>query len=419
MDSEDITGQGPFCYLCRSPLAHAPAVHRDYVACRECGLVQAPGRLFKEPSLVADGWRDRAYQLGPDIPKSASRCPSVSSLAAALQLGPVYVETPNAAEPRLSLRAFFAERHPVYYSPETLAICVAMAGAADVMMNDVGGCVAALVIPGAERRSFEQARDELGIPLPDGESVAARLRSYFAPRPPEVLGEPLPGACFLCGGARHAWRSVALCAGCSTLTTTTQPDVLEGLSVSTTPLEFVTPNMRTTTPDECERFALSHGAFLDEAAWGMALVRAGADLVRCQKHDGALMLGAVSAGEPRRKSFLEARDIHNKPLRLGRHTVAIWNTGPPREAPFEAWLSGEDMDQGMLREEVRKALATAAASLSALDTIARCCEAAQSDDDWHSNPYLCGFRMGEAKALIAAQSMAMAAYAEIAGRVAR
>lgn len=414
------------CHLCRAPLDLAP-VHGAYGACRACGLVQHPGALFVDDgaSGVADGWHQRASRLGPDIPRSAHRCPGVNGLADMLERGPVYIETPSAADPQLSLAHHFRERLPAYYSPETLAIAIAMAGAADVMMDEVAGCVTALVIPGDERRTYAQAVAELGIAIPGGDAVAERLRHHFDPRPPEVMGDVVPGACFLCGGVRRAWRSVTICETCSATTTHAHGPLLDELSVkmsSGEPVQFLAPDMRTSSPADCEMVTVQNTVMLDEAGWAHALVMAGADVVRAQKHQGALELQGAALGVPRRKTYQEACDVVVKlPPREARHTLAVWNTPVEQASRYEMWIVGEDCDDiDYLRAEAKRDRLIASAAVEALEVLMHSTEAPLDDpDDWHPEPYMNGFRMGAAAAWQRAQAMLTAAWMACVERTVR
>ena len=408
------------CPLCGTT-AYGEPVHGDYVACA-CGLVYAPGRMFESPSTVPDGWRVRAAQIAVELPKHATCCPSVEELAALLQAGPVYVETPNTREPALSLSHFFRSRLPCYYEPQTLAIAAIMAGASDMAIDEQAGSICAVLIPGDPRRTYAEALEIFGAPPPA--DVASRMAHAFD-RKVEAMGEIVDGPCFLCGAARRAWRTAAICTECSTLTALSQPPVLDELAVSfssappDTERGMLAPSMRSTSPDDCERIVTAQGYMLDDPGWIAALIMAGADQCTLSKRLGALHVSGIAKGVPRRKGIAEAREIVSHPFREGRHTLAVWSLGPPTASRFELWMAGEDEDDvEMLRADARRMHEVATAAIGAVEAIASFAEKT-SDDDWHEDAELRGMRMGRAAALIEVFEMATAASASLLGRAMR
>jgi hypothetical protein len=152
---------------------------------------------------------------------------------------------------------------------------------------------------------------------------------------------------------------------------------------------------------------------LDDAGWAHALVMAGADVVRAQKHQGALELQGTTLGAARRKTFLEARDVVVKlPLRAARHTLAVWNTPVEQASRYELWIVGDDCDDlEYLRAEAKRDRLIASAAVEALEALMHATEAPLDEpDDWHPEPYLNGFRMGAASAWQRAQAMLTAAW---------
>lgn len=400
-----------------------------FVACERCGIVYRPGALFQEagPSGVADGWPARAAHLGPAIPKQAIDAGRVSidDLARLLALGPLYIETPNTKAPQLSLRHFFRNRSPVYYEPATLGIALAMAGADDLAIDEVAGMITCVASGAGPRLTYAEAVAQTGIEVP--RDVAARMRTHFDPKPPEVLGDVVPGECFLCGGVRRQWRSVTICEACSALTTQAHGPLLEELAreISTAdgkPVQFFAVDMRTTSPAECEMVASSKGAMLDESGWAHALVMAGADMVRVQKHSGAMELQGTALGPPLRKTYAEAVEVVVKlPAREARHTLAVWNTPVEQPSRYELWIVGEECDDlEYLRAEAKRDRLIASAAVEALEVLMHAAETQLEDpDDWHSEPYLNGFRMGVASAWQRTQAAVTSAWMACVHRTVR
>ena len=414
------------CPLCDTSLmdSGAPFVTEVHATCGKCGLVFEPGPpgLVGEKHEVPDGWRTRAVHLEGPMPVSAHRCPSVAVLARLLTLGPVYVETPNTREPSLSLAHFFKDRHAVYYEPQTLALAAIMAGADDIAVDEVAGHVCALISPGGTRKTYEEAVAQLGMPPLVG--VAERMRHHFDPPPREVMGDLIPGPCFLCEGTRRTWRSVAICEACSALSTIEQPTGLldelhEAFKANPEPPPWVAPDLRGLKPDKIERITLAKKIVLSPSTWAAALLRAGADLARHNEENGALLIEGKALGTPNRRSYADAKALLFKSTFLeARHTLALWSLGPVSLTPFDRWCAGEeaeDMDE--MRREALLARDTANRAISMLDTICnRTGVEACPEDDWHSDPYLCGFRMGHAGAMAQVHWMTANAYAAIAGR---
>ncbi len=413
----------PLCG-CEAPRSEVP-VHNDFVACDGCGLVRAGWHLPVEDAGVSDGWQARAAHLGPAIPKQAIDAGrvSVDTLARMLEAGPLYIETPNTREPQLSLAHFFRGRSPVYYEPATLGIALAMAGADDLAIDEVAGMITCVAVGGGQRLTYEEAVAQTGIEPP--QDVAARMRAHFDPRPPEVMGDVVPGACFLCGGVRRAWRSVTICETCSATTTHAHGPLLDELAVKMSggePVQFLAPDMRTSSPADCEMVTVQNTVMLDEAGWAHALVMAGADVVRAQKHSGALELQGAALGMPRRKTYQEATDVVVKlPPREARHTLAVWNTPVEQASRYEMWIVGEDCnDVEYLRAEAKRDRLIASAAVEALEVLMHSTEAPLDDpDDWHPEPYLNGFRMGAAAAWQRAQAMLTAAWMACVERTVR
>lgn len=416
------------CRLCGSPLAGGH-VHGDWLACDVCGLVQNPDiPQDARPVSVSDGWHTRAAHVSAITPKHAVDAGRVSidRLARLLEAGPLYVETPNTREPSLSLAHFFRARVPVYYEPATLSIALAMAGAEEIDMDEVAGMVTCVAVGGGQRMTYAEAVAATEVEVP--QDVGARMLAHFAPKPPEVLGDVVPGACFLCGGFRRAWRSVAICVECSALTTQSHGHLLDELAMQFStadgkPVQFFAPDMRSTSPDDCERVTAERGVLLDEAGWVCAMSMTGADQINIARHNGVMRVqGRTLGGPPRTKTYREARDVVIKPPpREARHTLAVWNTPPPQPSRYELWIAGDDEpDQALLRAEAMRDRMTAGAALEALESTMRAMEAKQDDpDDWHADPYLCGYRMGEAAAWRAAQSAVTSAWLACVERAVR
>jgi hypothetical protein len=404
------------CSLCGGPPDEADAIDGAHVACRRCGCVRGTTFFQTVPSGVSDGWQARAAHLGPSIPKQAidAGLVSVDALARMLEAGPLYIETPNTKEPRISLAHFFRGRSPVYYEPATLGIALAMAGADDLAIDEVAGMITCVAVGGGQRLTYEDAVASTGIEPP--RDVAARMLAHFAPKPPETMGDAVPGECFLCGGVRRAWRSVTICETCSATTTHAHGPLLDELSVKMAeggPVQFLAPDMRTNSPADCEMVTVKNTVMLDEAGWAHALVMAGADVVRAQKHSGALELQGTTLGTARRKTFAEASDVVVKlPLRAARHTLAVWNTPVEQASRYELWIVGEDCDDlEYLRAEAKRDRLIASAAVEALEVLMHATEAPLDDpDDWHPEPYLNGFRMGAQSAWQRAQAMLTAAW---------
>ena len=402
------------CPLCGTvdPLA-ADEVMGRHRACDRCGLVTS-GTLFQDagPSGVSDGWQARAANLGTVIPKQAidpGRV-SVDTLAGLLARGPLYLETPNAREPAVSLSHFFRNRSPVYYEPATLAVALAMAGADDLALDEVAGMITCVASGTGPRLTYAEAVAQTGIEVP--QNVTARMRAHFDPKPPEALGDVVPGACFLCGGERRAWRVATICSTCSALTLPTHGALLDDLATQLStaphgaPVSFFAPDMRTTSAADCEKVVMQNSVMLDESTWCAAMLMAGADGARAQKHQGALELQARAFGVPRRKTLAEARETMQRGVfREARHTVAIWNEPVPQASRYELWVAGEDCDdQEYLRAEAKRDRLIASAAEDALRVTMNAMEAKQDDpDDWHRDPYMNGFRMGAAAAWQRAQ----------------
>jgi hypothetical protein len=300
-----------------------------------------------------------------------------------------------------------------------------MAGADAIDMDEVAGMVTCVAVGGGQRMTYAEAVAATGVEVPQG--VAARMLAHFAPKPPEVLGDVVPGACFLCGGQRRAWRTVAICVECSALTTQSHGHILDELAMQFStadgrPVHFLAPDMRTTSPDDCERVTRERSVMLDEANWACAMVMTGADQVRVQRHGDAMEVQGRALGTPRIKTHAEARDIVVKlPPREARHTLAVWNTPPPQPSRYELWIAGDDEpDQAMLRAEAMRDRLAAGAALEALESTMRAMEAKQdAADDWHADPYLNGYRAGEAAAWRAAQSAVTTAWLACVERAVR
>jgi len=403
-------------------------IHAGVAACSHCGLVHS-GTMFQDagPTGVSDGWQVRALNLSPMHPKNAidAGLVSVDELARLLTLGPLYIETPNTREPSLSLRHFFHNRSPVYYEPATLAVALAMAGADDIELDEVAGMITCVATGGGERMTYEAAVAQTGVEIPTG--VAARMLAHFAPKPPEVAGDVVPGACFLCGGTRRTWRSVTICDSCSALTTQTHGPLLEQLTteISTAdgrPVQFFAPDMRSTSPAECEMVASTKSVMLDESGWAHALVMSGADMVRVNKHAGAMQVQGTALGAARKKTYAEACELVVKlPAREARHTLAVWNTPIDQPSRYELWIAGDDEDDAeMLRAEAKRDRFLASSAVEALRVLMQTIEAKQDDpDDWHADPYLNGFRMGASSAWRAAQSAVSSAWMAVVQRTVR
>lgn len=414
------------CPLCGASLMDAQdrtSLWDTYHACHCCGLVFEPGANWDRAQRPPSGWEARAAHLGAQTPADATTQPSVPALECSLRLlGPVYVETPNAREPSLSLGHFFKDRHPVYYEPQTLAIAAIMAGADDIAIEEVAGYVCALITPGGTRKTYEEASAQLGLPPLAG--VAERMRTYFDPPKREVMGEPLPDPCFLCDGQRHAWRSVAICAACSAMTTVLQPrsmlDELHEVFLKTPiPDPFVCPDIRQMKADQLEATVIKNRVVLDASCWPAALLRAGADMVKLNTDGGTLLVAGAALATPTRKSFKDATAIIQTPFYEARHTLALLSRGKPQQTVFERWIAGEDVDDmEALRREAALAVHTANLACGALDAVVSLTgKESDSEDDWHPDPYLCGMRMGRAGGMAEVHWMAANAYAAIAGRV--
>lgn len=407
----------------RCPLCGGQAwavVHEPAWACLRCGAVTC-GTLAQDdgPSGVSDGWHARAVNLSPEIPARAidpGRV-SVGTLARLLEEGPLYLETPNNREPALSLAHHFRHRSHVYYEPATLGIALAMAGADDMAIDEVAGMITCVAVGGGQRQTFDEAVAQTGLEPP--RDVADRMLAHFAPKPPEVLGDVVAGACFLCGGVRRAWRTATICETCSALTLPEHGPLLDELAtqIATTPegapVQFFAPDMRTTSPAECLDVVMRNSVMLDESTWCAATIMAGCDAARVRKHDGAIEIQGRAFGPPRRKGLAEAKEAMTRAVfREARHTIAIWNTPVAQASRYEMWLAGDVCDdEDYLRAEAKRDRLIASAAADALGSLMNQAEARQDDpDDWHQNPYLNGLRMGAAMTWQRAQAALMTAW---------
>lgn len=237
---------------------------------------------------------------------------------------------------------------------------------------------------------------------------------------PPALGAPVEGVCFLCGGVRHAWAGVTMCATCSAITPVVGEvptiDELHAAFVAKPAGEhhtYLTPNTDTVAPDVLANIARDRGVVLDDAAWCAALVMAGADYVRMKDLGDQRGFVGVATSVPRRKTLDHALSISQRPLAEARHTLAKWEQRdvPERSLPFERWLAGQRVpkrEMEAVREEAVRCATVAASGVMALKAITEQCRNEVEDDgnDWHADPYLCGLRAGRRMALAQVESVA-------------
>lgn len=234
----------------------------------------------------------------------------------------------------------------------------------------------------------------------------------------ETLGDAV-GECFLCGGQRRTWRSVAMCETCAAVTPLDRPhvaaiDELHAELVKKPEQTYVVPDVRAMSADAVEKLATARGVVLEPAAWAHVLLMAGADEVHGKEMQGGYAFIATCTGAPRRKTLREAGGISPVGIVTAAELFAIWHDAATNiVTPFERWLSGEavsDEEMASVRAEALRATRLAMGGMMALQAIAGQCQRLLDDEthDWDADPWLCAVEAG--KRWMAGQAESMAGY---------